>query len=148
MAKSVHPSQCWECNAYCGSLISKRDGKILKIGPNPDHPGSKGAFCIKGIRAVREWTDNQNRLLFPMRRVGARGSGEWERISWDAALDAALAAFEERWAKRLAPFEHAEVAVAAAEAADMGAHSATVQGMRSMLDSTQYTGTVTGREAE
>ena len=87
MTKSVHPSQCWECNTYCGSLISKRNGEILKIGPNPDHPGSKGAFCVKGIRAVREWTDNKNRLLFPMRRVGARGSGEWKRISWDAALD-------------------------------------------------------------
>ena len=64
-----------------------RDGQVTKIGPNPDHPGSKGAFCVKGIRAVREWTDNENRLLYPMRRVGARGSGEWERISWDDALD-------------------------------------------------------------
>ena len=87
MSESVHPSQCWECNTYCGSLITIRDGQVTKIGPNPDHPGSKGAFCVKGIRAVREWTDNENRLLYPMRRVGARGSGEWERISWDDALD-------------------------------------------------------------
>ncbi|MEC8165211.1 MAG: molybdopterin-dependent oxidoreductase [Pseudomonadota bacterium] len=87
MSESVHPSQCWECNTYCGSLITMRDGKLTKIGPNPDHPGSKGAFCVKGIRAVREWTDNENRLLYPMRRVGARGSGEWERITWDDALD-------------------------------------------------------------
>ena len=87
MSESVHPSQCWECNTYCGSLITMRDGQVTKIGPNPDHPGSKGAFCVKGIRAVREWTDNENRLLYPMRRVGARGSGEWERISWDDALD-------------------------------------------------------------
>ena len=48
----VHPSQCWECNAYCGSLITMRDGKVVKIGPNPKHPGSKGAFCVKGVRAV------------------------------------------------------------------------------------------------
>tara|TARA_B100000676_G_scaffold303050_1_gene352975 strand:+ start:83 stop:2215 length:2133 start_codon:yes stop_codon:yes gene_type:complete len=83
----VHPSQCWECNAYCGSLITKRDGKVVKIGPNPKHPGSKGAFCVKGVRAVREWTENGNRLLHPMRRIGSRGSGEWEQISWDDALD-------------------------------------------------------------
>lgn len=84
---SVHPSQCWECNTYCGSLVSVRDGKVEKIGPNPMHPGSKGAFCVKGIRAVREWTDNDSRLEYPMRRVGQRGSGKWERISWDEALD-------------------------------------------------------------
>ena len=87
MNDTVHASQCWECNTYCGSLITLRDGKVAKIGPNPDHPGSRGAFCVKGIRAVREWTENDNRLLYPMRRVGARGSGEWKRISWDTALD-------------------------------------------------------------
>ncbi|MEE2688796.1 MAG: molybdopterin-dependent oxidoreductase [Pseudomonadota bacterium] len=83
----VHPSQCWECNAYCGSLITMRNGKVDKIGPNPEHPGSKGAFCVKGIRAVREWTENDNRLLNPLRRIGTRGSGDWEEVSWDEALD-------------------------------------------------------------
>ncbi len=85
--ETVHPSQCWECNTYCGSLVTVRDDKTVKIAPNPDHPGSKGAFCVKGIRAVREWTDNDSRLQFPLRRIGPRGSGNWERISWDAALN-------------------------------------------------------------
>ena len=84
---TIHPSQCWECNTYCGSLITMRDGKVAKIGPNPDHPNSKGAFCVKGIRAIREWTDNDSRLLHPLRRVGPRGGGQWERISWAVALD-------------------------------------------------------------
>ncbi len=84
--ETVHPSQCWECNTYCGSLVTLRDGQVTKIAPNPDHPGSKGGFCVKGIRAVREWTDNDSRLQYPMRRVGSRGSGKWERISWDGAL--------------------------------------------------------------
>ena len=87
MSETVHASQCWECNTYCGSLITVRDGKVAKIGPNPDHPGSRGAFCVKGIRAVREWTENDSRLLHPLRRTGPRGGGQWERISWDAALD-------------------------------------------------------------
>jgi anaerobic selenocysteine-containing dehydrogenase len=84
---TIHPSQCWECNTYCGSLVTMRDGAIVKIAPNPDHPNSRGAFCVKGIRAVREWTDNDSRLTHPLRRTGPRGGGKWERISWDAALD-------------------------------------------------------------
>lgn len=85
--ETTYPSQCWECNTYCGSLVSLRDGKVAKIGPNPEHPNSKGAFCVKGIRAVREWTDNDNRLLHPLRRAGPRGGGQWEQIGWDEALD-------------------------------------------------------------
>ena len=87
MTDTVHPSQCWECNTYCGSLVTMRDGEVAKIAPNPDHPGSKGAFCVKGIRAVREWTENENRLLHPLRRIGPRGGGQWEPVSWDDALD-------------------------------------------------------------
>ena len=87
MNETIQPSQCWECNTYCGSLVTMRDGKVTKIGPNSDHPHSKGAFCVKGIRAVREWTENDNRLLYPLRRAGPRGSGQWERISWNDALD-------------------------------------------------------------
>ena len=84
----VVTSTCWECSAYCGSLITVNDaGRVSKIMPNPDNPLSRGAFCVKGMRGLPEWTYNPNRLLHPMRRVGERGSGEWERISWDAALD-------------------------------------------------------------
>jgi thiosulfate reductase / polysulfide reductase chain A len=84
----VVASTCWECSAYCGSLISVNDaGRVTRIMPNPDNPLSQGAFCVKGMRGLPEWTYNPNRLLHPMCRVGPRGSGEWERVSWDAALD-------------------------------------------------------------
>ena len=53
---AVVPSTCWECGAICGSLLTVRDGKVLKIAPNPAHPSSRGAFCVKGIRAAHEWT--------------------------------------------------------------------------------------------
>jgi thiosulfate reductase/polysulfide reductase chain A len=83
----VVASTCWECSAYCSSLITVNDaGRVSRIMPNPDAP-SKGAFCVKGMRGLPEWTYNPNRLLHPMRRVGERGAGAWERISWDAALD-------------------------------------------------------------
>ena len=83
----VVPSTCWECGAICGSLLTIKDGKVLKIAPNPMHPASKGAFCVKGIRAAHEWTYQASRLRQPLRRVGPRGSGEFATITWDEALD-------------------------------------------------------------
>ena len=63
------------------------DGRVAKVGPNPDHPGSNGAFCVKGIRALPELTYSPGRIASPMRRAGPRGSGQWDEISWDDALD-------------------------------------------------------------
>ena len=80
-------STCWECSAYCSSLITVNEaGRVSKIMPNPAGP-SQGAFCVKGMRGLPEWTYNPNRLLHPMRRVGERGSGQWARIDWNEALD-------------------------------------------------------------
>ena len=81
------PSTCWECGTICGSLMTVSAGVVTKIGPNPAHPASKGAFCVKGIRAVREWTYHESRLATPLRRVGPRGSGAFEPVAWDEALD-------------------------------------------------------------
>lgn len=63
------------------------DGRVAKVGPNPDHPGSNGAFCVKGLRALPELTYSPGRIASPMRRAGPRGSGQWDEISWDDALD-------------------------------------------------------------
>ena len=82
------PTTCWECSTRCGALVSVEDGRVTRIDPNPDHPGSKGAFCVKGIRGAKELTDHKDRLVRPMRRLGARGAGEWETIDWDTALEA------------------------------------------------------------
>jgi anaerobic selenocysteine-containing dehydrogenase len=97
--QSVVPSTCWECGAICGSLLTVEAGKVLKIGPNAAHPASKGAFCVKGIRAAHEWTYQSARLRHPMKRVGERGRGIFEPVSWEAALDQmvdGLAAVQER----------------------------------------------------
>ena len=83
----TYPSTCWECSTRCGSLVTLTDGRVSRVGPNIDHPGSKGAFCVKGIRALPELTYSENRVRHPMRRTGPRGSGEWQKISWDDALD-------------------------------------------------------------
>ncbi|MCK8786848.1 molybdopterin-dependent oxidoreductase [Roseomonas sp. NAR14] len=87
-ASRVIPSTCWECSAYCGSLLTVGgDGRVTKVAPNPASPVSRGAFCVKGIRALPEATYQEGRLLHPLRRLGERGSGRWERVSWDSALD-------------------------------------------------------------
>ena len=83
----TYPTTCWECSTCCGALATVREGRVVEFGPNPDHPYSKGAFCIKGIRGAPGITYGENRLLYPMRRSGARGEGKWARISWDEALD-------------------------------------------------------------
>ncbi len=81
------PSACWECSVNCGGIVTVQDGEIANVAPDPAHPYSRGNFCIKGIRGGPGIRDHADRLLYPMRRTGPRGGGQWERISWDAALD-------------------------------------------------------------
>jgi len=82
------PTTCAECSAHCGALLTVDAGRVTNVAPNPDHPYSQGAFCIKGIRGLTGLTYHEKRLLYPQRRVGERGAGGWLRISWDEALDA------------------------------------------------------------
>tara|TARA_Y100001936_G_scaffold254032_1_gene323828 strand:+ start:24408 stop:26492 length:2085 start_codon:yes stop_codon:yes gene_type:complete len=63
------------------------DGRVTKIKPNVEHPASQGAFCVKGLRGLPELTYHPDRVLHPMRRTAGRGGGQWEKISWDDALD-------------------------------------------------------------
>ena len=87
MAEQVLRSTCWECSVKCGSLISVRDGRVVKIGGNSEHPHSEGAFCVKGMNAPIAALEHPDRPLHPLRRTGERGSGQWERVSWDVVLE-------------------------------------------------------------
>jgi anaerobic selenocysteine-containing dehydrogenase len=87
MATQVIASTCKECSVRCGSLVYVEDGKVVKITGNPRHPASKGAFCVKGMNAPIVAREHADRPLYPMRRRGARGSGQWERVSWSEAFD-------------------------------------------------------------
>jgi len=62
-----------------------RDGRLVKVEGNRSLPSANGHLCSKGA-AYRQYLYHPDRLLYPMRRVGARGSGQFERISWDEAL--------------------------------------------------------------
>ena len=76
-----------DCYDGCGIAVIKRGGKITKVLGNPDHPTSRGALCGKcAISYNGVWRDENARLLHPLRRSGPKGSGRFERISWQDAL--------------------------------------------------------------
>lgn len=69
----------------CGIITHVQDGKIVKVEGNPNFPINKGGICPKGLSSIQLLYD-PNRLHYPLKRVGERGKGKWERISWDEAL--------------------------------------------------------------
>ena len=94
----VH-SACRFCRAECGLLVHVRNDTIVRVEGDPDHPTSRGGLCVKA-RAIPELVEDPDRLRTPLRRVGERGSGRWEVVSWDAALDeiaSRLLAIKERY---------------------------------------------------
>ena len=82
------PTVCFNCEAACGLLayVDKQDMRIRKFEGNPAHPGSRGRNCAKGPATINQVHDPE-RLLYPLRRSGPRGSGQWERTTWDEVLD-------------------------------------------------------------
>ncbi len=85
-ATSEHRSVCCHCSARCGVVLTMQEGRPVAVRGDPDHPASKGFICPRG-RAAIEYHENPGRINHPLRRVGARGEGRWERASWDDALD-------------------------------------------------------------
>ena len=83
---NTYKSVCRGCHGGCGALLHIEDGKFTKIEGNPDGPLNHGALCPIGQSAV-DLVYHPKRLNYPMRRNGPRGGGQWERISWDEALD-------------------------------------------------------------
>ena len=67
-------------------LVTVEDGRAVRVAGDPDHPFTNGFLCAKVNRYV-ERTYHADRVLYPMRRVGRKGEGRFERVSWDAALD-------------------------------------------------------------
>ena len=92
---------CRLCLVRCGMLVETHDetsvtgdnalpnsqpGDIIKFIGDRDHPLSKGYLCIKG-KVSQDMMESPNRVIYPQKRVGERGSGKWERVTWDEALD-------------------------------------------------------------
>jgi len=83
---SMVKSHCRMCHGGCGVLIYLKGGKVAKIAGDPDCPINHGTLCSKGIASAR-LAYHPDRLTYPVRRLGPKGSGRWERITWDLALD-------------------------------------------------------------
>jgi len=79
------PTICFGCTTHCGVIGWVQDGRVRKMEGNPLDPNSKGNICSKA-QGVITATYYPERILYPLKRVGKRGSGKWKRISWDDAL--------------------------------------------------------------
>jgi anaerobic selenocysteine-containing dehydrogenase len=88
------PSVCQQCPAGCGLLVRTLDGVVAGIRGNPLHPVNRGALCVKAYGALQLVAD-PDRFRGPLRRVGERGSGRFEPIGWDEALDLLAARLNE-----------------------------------------------------
>ncbi|MFE3191148.1 molybdopterin-dependent oxidoreductase [Nocardia sp. NPDC059240] len=77
------PTYCRICEPLCGLIATVEDGRLVRLRADKEHPLSRGNACPKGI-AFTELQNDPDRVLYPLRRTP---SGEFERVSWDTALD-------------------------------------------------------------
>ena len=74
------------CHGTCGVLAHVKNGKLVKIEGDPDHPWNQGRICARCL-AMTQYVYHPDRLTKPLKRVGERGEGKWREISWDDAYD-------------------------------------------------------------
>ncbi len=86
MAKSVRGCCPLDCQDTCSWLAHVENGRVVRLEGRKDHPITRGALCAK-VNDYQERTYAPDRLLHPLRRVGPKGAGRFERVSWAEALD-------------------------------------------------------------
>jgi anaerobic selenocysteine-containing dehydrogenase len=97
-----------DCPDTCALLVTVENGVATEVRGDPDHPTTAGVLCTK-VSRYAERTYHSERLLHPMRRVGRKGEGKFERISWDEALDeiaARLGAIAGRNPQAILPYSY------------------------------------------
>ena len=93
LIRTTCPRDCFDT---CGIAVIKRNGVIAHVRGDPHHPVSRGKLCPKcSIGYNREWRDPHARLTRPLRRIGPKGEGRFEPVSWDTALAAIAERFRE-----------------------------------------------------
>ena len=88
MNEKIVRTCCFECHTKCGVLAHVRDGRLVKVEGDPDHPISRGVMCSKGLAAT-QILYHRDRLNYPLKRTRPKGDADpgWQRITWDEALD-------------------------------------------------------------
>ncbi len=85
VSDEIRKTTCYMCACRCGIDVHLKAGQVAYIEGNRDHPVNKGVLCAKGSAGIMQVTA-PSRLRAPLRRVGPRGSGQFEEITWDEAL--------------------------------------------------------------
>ncbi|SFD88872.1 Anaerobic selenocysteine-containing dehydrogenase [Sulfitobacter brevis] len=93
VSDEIRKTTCYMCACRCGIDVHLKDGKVAYIEGNRDHPVNSGVLCAKGSAGIMQH-NAPARLRAPLKRVGPRGSGEFEEISWDEAYDIAVSWLE------------------------------------------------------
>jgi anaerobic selenocysteine-containing dehydrogenase len=89
VSDEIRRTTCYMCACRCGINVHLTSGKVTYIEGNRDHPINKGVLCAKGASGIMQVTA-PSRLRAPLRRIGPRGSGAFEEITWDEALSTAV----------------------------------------------------------
>ncbi len=98
-----------DCPDTCALVTTVEDGVAIKVQGNPDHRHTDGALCTK-VSRYAERSYHPERVLYPLKRVGPKGAGQFERVSWDAALDdiaSRLTAIAQRAPEAILPYSYA-----------------------------------------
>lgn len=74
-----------DCPDTCAMRVTVENGRAVRVQGDPDHPPTHGALCTK-VSRYTERTYHAERVLYPMKRCGPKGSGQFARVSWDEAL--------------------------------------------------------------
>ena len=86
----VFPTVAWSagpgCHGGCGQKLYVKDGRVLKVEGDEDHPFNQGRSCPR-VLALTQYMYHPDRITRPLKRVGARGEGKFEPITWDEAYD-------------------------------------------------------------
>jgi anaerobic selenocysteine-containing dehydrogenase len=86
VAETVVRGACpHDCPDTCAMLVTVQNGRAVKVAGDPDHPFTNGFLCTKVNRYI-ERTYHRDRLTHPLRRIGRKGQGTFEPMSWDDAL--------------------------------------------------------------
>ncbi len=110
MASTLVRAACpHDCPDTCAIRVTVHEGRAVKVQGDPDHPPTHGALCTK-VSRYPERSYHPERVLQPLRRVGPKGSGRFEPVSWDAALDeiaVRLKSIALRDAQAIVPYSYA-----------------------------------------
>ena len=77
-----------DCPDTCAWVVRVENGRAVELKGDPDHPFTSGGLCAKVNHYLEDRVYNVDRLLHPLRRTGRKGASDFERVSWDEALDA------------------------------------------------------------